>query len=678
MQAIGHGPPALSLKSLAPPRAGAYPDQDLFQSLLQQRMVSRDYSGDGSSSKALNRTVSKSQLRQARPAASSSPLLTPSQSASRRPSHAVMQAVADQSQGSGKVKSFMADAHTPVEGQPSSSPASVKSPSPDLQANLRGKATRLAVGDVQVANQTPLPNTEMPPVLKGLIAFLNQSPGQALKVPTDRLPEVESFLLQAGLPPEQVERLINSPNFQEQGLTAQNVQAAWQNAVKNSLQQAVTTDGNQVAASLGQKIGQAAGQKAVENAAQLVSLQNLVNKPDYQQMWQGLTLPKQDLAVLRTELQKLGVPPEALADLNEQNFPQGIPLTQVWKYIQQAPKSPAASAATLGTSDPAKGNMAAKMNMAPNSPLLPAGGKDLGTWRQLLMDAGMAPELAQTLTSGPNPTTREELRAGLAQVAPPTSPQEQAVPKPLYLPENVRVRQVPWLQQAAGGQGQGGTGLEQGGAGLGQGGGNGNLTQNFAFSSKSQEANITLPATANVTENLNNFLALLTGDSQMKTDQAETTGVSGNQPPAVNAFLTPEAKEAIWAQVQSGVLGNLRPGENQITLTLNPPDLGKLHLTLNIKDGNVEVTAVTSHAAVAEAATTGVQQLAQALGQQGLILTHFNFHHQDEAPQGQAQLAFSQNQGGDQKQTGQKEPGDKWERPATPKRRANGNIDCFA
>jgi flagellar hook-length control protein FliK len=106
--------------------------------------------------------------------------------------------------------------------------------------------------------------------------------------------------------------------------------------------------------------------------------------------------------------------------------------------------------------------------------------------------------------------------------------------------------------------------------------------------------------------------------------------------------------------------------------------MGKLHLTLNVKGEMVEVTAITSHPAVAEAGTAGVQQLAQALNQQGLILTQFQFHHQDEAAKGQTQFAFSQTSG-DQRQTGKKDDTDKWEQPTTPRRRrSTGGIDCFA
>jgi hypothetical protein len=633
----------LNLKTLVPVRAEAYPDQDLFQSLLQQRLVSRDF-GENASSRVGNRAAANSQLRSARSAASSSPLLNRNQTAARKVSKSIIQALANQSNKSGPIKNLYEEASTPPRAL---DPDPVKSEAPEVTRNLPGKAARMLKEDLQTANPATLPNTEMPPMLRALIDFLSQEPGQALKVPTNRLPEVQSFLIQAGLPPEQVERLLTSPALQEQGLTAQNLLAAWQNAVSNTLKETLTANGSQIAANLGNQ----GLKQVVENATQIVSLQKLTKQADYQQMWRGLTLPKQDLAMLRTELQKLGVPAEAMTDLTGQNFPNGVPLAKVWQYLQQAPKSPPAVVA----GDPlnaAKG--------ADSMPLL-SGDKDLAAWRQLLMNAGMDPDLAQTLTGGPPPATQEELRNDLAQLAPPgVTPQEPEAPKPLYLPQNMRVRQIPPMQPATPGQGQGSQG---------------NFAQDFSFAAKAQEANI--PTTANITENLNNFLAMLSGGG-LHPGQAASPGVSGNnQAPVVSPFLSPEAKEAIWSQVQSGIMGNLRPGENQITLTLNPPDLGKLHLTLNLKGETVEVMAVTTHPAVAEAAATGVQQLAQALSQQGLTLTHFNFHHQDEAPQGQAQLAFFQNSGGQQKQEGQKEP-DKWENPAAPRRRANGSIDCFA
>jgi hypothetical protein len=634
MQAVGLGPPVLNLKALSPGRAEAYPAQDMFQSLLQQRMVSRNAA---SSSGTLNRSSLKTQLRQARPTTSTSSPLTTRQNSSRSSKRSAYERVSDPKPWDSRSKASNQTSTTKDQGSTQSSSGLKDTSSASWRANLRSKASRLARGNTQVAAAAAAPNTEMPPVLKGLIEFLQQQPGQALKVPPDRVQDVQAFLLKAGISQEQVENLLNSPSFQEQGLTAQNVQAAWQNDVQNSLQQTLADSGGQVKGA------------SAQDSGQLTSLKDLTSQPDYQQLWQNLILPAKALGDLRVQLQQMGVPPDSLNNLNEQNYPQGISLTEVWQLLQQAPKSPLATSAAA--TDPTKGNT------APPSPLLISGANDVEKWRQLLVQAGMDPELAQTLVSGPAPANREELRTTLVQMAPPSnSPQDLEIPKPLYLPENVRVRQVPWLQQ--------------GNLGQGQGSANGNLGQNLGSASKLPEVN--LPGT----QDLNNFLALLTGGAPENSNTGLTPGATGATGQSVNALLTPEAREALWAQVQSGVLGNLKPGENQITLTLNPPDMGKLHLTLNLKGENVEVTAITTHPAVAEAATAGVQQLALALNQQGLVLTQCQFHLQDEAP-GQPQLAFNQDSG-DQRQTGRQEP-DRWEQPATPRRRRwAGGIDCFA
>ncbi|MFZ5450343.1 MAG: flagellar hook-length control protein FliK [Thermodesulfobacteriota bacterium] len=531
------------------------------------------------------------------------------------------------------------------------------------QGDLRSQALRLLQGSSQKTAATAAAATqvqvEMPPQLQALVDFLNQQPNQALQVPADRVATVQNFLLQAGLPAEQVESLVNSPRFQEMGLTATDVKSAWMKATQKALQESATALDSNLPLTSGQ----------------LANLQtkNITKQPDYQKMWQDLTLPAKDLPSLRLQLQQLGVQPETVQTLNEQKFPNGISLDQVWELIQQAPKSSpvastipmAANTATIPTAAntatiPTAANTATQNNVMASPPLL-AGGQDLDNWRQLLVKAGMDQELAQSLTSASTPTNQEELRTTLLQLVPPASqPESQDMPKPQYLPTNLRVRQIPVLQQANVGQGQ------EGGSGNSV-----NLGLNFGSASKPQEANLS------GTTELNNFLTLLTGDASPKSEQPQATSVLGGTTSTVHAPLTPEAREALWSQVQTGILANLRSGENRVTLTLNPPEMGKLNLTLNLKGGMVEVAAVTTHAAVAEAATAGVQQLSQALNQQGLILTQFQFHHQDEAPQGQSQLTFFQNQG-EQRQAGKKD-GDKWEQPHTPRRqRWAGGIDCFA
>ncbi len=767
MQATGVTPPILNLKSQTATRAQGYPNQDQFQSMLQSRISSRGYGS--SSSRSATRSNLKSQLLQAKPAASSS----------------TSSVINDRS----KWESTRGALIKEMRSKSSLLQAEVQSGLNRLTGKTTGDSSTLAAAVVQ-------PNTEMPALLKRLMEFLHQQPGQSLKVSPEQIQELKAFLQQAGLPAAQVDRLLNSDTFQTKGLTAQDVQAAWQEACQDTSQKALAAQVAQLAQEaqtktsqqplaaqvaqtktsqqplaaqvaqtknsqqpltaqvaqtansqltkatveldmppalkaltelLNQQPGQAlkvtpdrvsqvqdfllkAGipPKLVENllnspqvqeqgltaaqvqaawlkgvqttlketlaasGSQLTAVQNLTGQPDYQSLWESLTLPPQALGDLRLELQKLGVPGESLTGLNQQNFPNGIPLSQVWELIQQSGQS------SSGAANPE----AATSNKVSNSMPLLNGGTDLAKWRQLLTQAGMDPELVQTLTSGPTPITRGELQATLAQMAPTSTPQGEESPKPLYLPGSLRVRQVPLLQQMEAGQGKGG--------------GHGNLGKNLGSLPQAQTGNLGGGAQQNTgTADLDSYLASFNSNSPQAADLpgVQAANLAGAQSPDhagaqvaagnqtfANSYLTPEAREALWSQVQSGILGNLRPGENQVSLTLNPPDLGKLDLTLSLRGQTVEVTAITSHSAVAEAAAAGVQQLAQALNQQGLILTQFQFHHQDQS-QGQYTLNFSQNPG-DQKETGKKDP-DKWERPPTPQRQwagraIAGGIDCFA
>ncbi len=471
----------------------------------------------------------------------------------------------------------------------------------------------------QVANATV--SMDMPPALKALTDTLNQQPGQVLKMTPERQQQVQAYLLKAGVSTEQVQNLLNSSQVQEQGLTAAEVQAAWQRSVKTTLKEALTASGSPVNA-----------------------VQNLASQPDYQSQWENLTIPKKALGDLRLALQNLGVPPDSLRELNAQNFPNGVPLTQVMKLIQQTAKS------------------------ANNSAPLLDGGADLQRWRQLLTQAGLDQETVQQLNAGLSPSNRGELRTALEQLSPQPAPQGEEGAKPVYLPQGVRVRSVPLPLENDAGQGHGEAKSD--------------LGQNLGSSPQAQAANLIGTANQNTgAADIQNFLAYLNSNAAQQVSQTGTQEVAGGQSSTpVIPYLTPEVKEALWSQVQSGVLANLRPGENQVSITLNPPDLGKLDLTLNLKGQAVEVVAVTTHAAVAEAGTSGVQQLAQALNQQGLILTQFQFHHQDDAAQGQQpNFNFAQTPG-DQRQSGKKES-DRWEQPATPRRprwTGSGSIDCFA
>ncbi len=134
--------------------------------------------------------------------------------------------------------------------------------------------------------------------------------------------------------------------------------------------------------------------------------------------------------------------------------------------------------------------------------------------------------------------------------------------------------------------------------------------------------------------------------------------------------VAPEVRESLWSQLQSGIISNLQPGENQVSLRLNPPKMGQIQLTLNLNGQELTVTAVASRPEVAELANQGVQQLMQALAQQGLVLSQFQVRLQDQ-PQGLiTNVAHA---------SGRDKPGESGgERPpTTTTRRRAGEVDRF-
>jgi hypothetical protein len=87
-------------------------------------------------------------------------------------------------------------------------------------AGLAADAGQSATGPrpVQVgANPSP------PQALQDLITFLQSLPNGSLKIAPDQIQAVANYLLSAGLPQEEVERLLLSPDFTQKGLTAEDL-----------------------------------------------------------------------------------------------------------------------------------------------------------------------------------------------------------------------------------------------------------------------------------------------------------------------------------------------------------------------------------------------------------------------------------------------------------------------
>ena|GEM_PF-5599996 len=82
--------------------------------------------------------------------------------------------------------------------------------------------------------------------------------------------------------------------------------------------------------------------------------------------------------------------------------------------------------------------------------------------------------------------------------------------------------------------------------------------------------------------------------------------------------------EQLHQQLKNGIFNHLQPGQTQVRLALNPPNLGELNLNLSLKGNLLRVVAETSNPAVAQAMEGRLAELQQSLGLQGLALEEFS------------------------------------------------------
>ncbi len=467
-----------------------------------------------------------------------------------------------------------------------------------------------------------------PQALRDFIAFLQSLPNGTLRIPAGEAPAVAAFLRSAGLPQEEVERLLPAAGSLEKSLSAADLEAAWQRC-----QGLGSSPGTQ--ATPGQSLG---------GADLPPEAQELIQSPEYQRLWERLTLPESMLPILRLALARLGGSPEQLAQLEEATQANGIPLTRVWQILQKRPDS-------LTLNEPSNKGQSSPGEDSSQSAIIgkrSVRGEEVEEWRQVLLKAGLKPELVEKLLGRVTPATQEELKTALLALAPPAEqPPTVAEPKPLYLPGNLTLRPFLWQDQARGDQPH----LNGNTAGEKQPGAPAELTASLPAGSPGEAF----------------------GPPAFPIElQALTQGEPSNGAPLSNTlpawrFLAPEVRESLWGQLRSGIISNLVPGESQVSLSLNPPELGQIQLTLRLSGQELAVTAVATRPEVAELATFGVQQLLQALAQQGLVLTQFQVRLQDQpARQPTPVLAGAREKGS--------EPG---ERSPTSSRRRSGEVDRF-
>lgn len=468
-----------------------------------------------------------------------------------------------------------------------------------------------------------------PQALKDLITFLQSLENGSLKIAPEQIPAVAAYLLSAGLPQEEVERLLLSPDFMKKGLSAFDLQAAWQ---RSQGQAAPAEKGAEAA------VGVRQSQPGPDLSPET---QEILQTPAYRARWNRAAVPESALPALRLALARLGCSPQDLARLEEEAQGQGLSLSRVWQILQQGQNRVSQPEAGQ-QSQPAPGENPATPSQSALLAERPVTGEEVAEWRQLLLKAGLKPGVVEKMLGEASPTTQEDLKTTLLALAPPDEPAPVLTePKPLYLPDKLRLR--PFFSQ----------GQAEGDPSQMNGQGSGDQT----FGSAAEWA-------ANPGESF--LLPGFTGELQMINPNLSGAAALSSTAPQWNP-LAPEVRESLWSQLQSGIISNLQPGENQVSLRLNPPDMGQIQLTLNLNGQELAVTAVASRPEIAELAAQGVQQLLQALAQQGLILTQFQVRLQD-----QPQIFTSANQNG-----GRGKGGEAGERFSASPRQRRGEVDCF-
>lgn len=440
-----------------------------------------------------------------------------------------------------------------------------------------------------------------PPLLRELARFLAALPGQTLKIPSQQVESLKAYLVQAGFPAGEVENLLFNPETQDYELSLGKLTALWQ----------------QIEGSAASAGGRGLTEDAPAHGASPAA--DPRQDPGYRRLWQVPTLSEDQMPILRLALARLGATPDQLSAVEGEAAGGGVSLAQVWEILAGSSKNPLPSSELIAQQG--------------------VSGEELKTWRHLLQKAGLTPEEVDRLLGEPLPATQKELKASLLSLAPEPAVTETQDPeggKPVYLPENLQVGAFRLGQDKENKASLFGEGRQAFAGVKGQGG----ETPVVSTASAAQEffgataAHLADPAAAQA-----------------------TAGRAGGPPNAATwQPLNPALREAVWSQVQSGILSHLGPGESRVSLQLNPPELGRIHLTLQLNGQELAVTAMASRPEVAEMAAQGASQLLQSLAQQGVVLTQFQVQvHPAPGLKAPAAYAGNREKGGG---TGDRHPAD--------------------
>lgn len=494
-----------------------------------------------------------------------------------------------------------------------------------------GGGAGLQAGEAQkgLAGERP------PPLLQELMAFLQSQPEGALKISPQEAPVLGAMLLAAGLPQEEVDRLLAAAASPDKGLTAADLAAAWER-LKGQAAAPKTMEASQ-------KKGMSEEPNSTQGSNPTQGEGDIRRSSDYRDLWDRLTVPPSRIPTLRLALARLGGTPEELAKLEGETPGAGISLSRAWQVLRASLLRPTTDP-TGSSSQTDPGELFSHSAVLADKPVT---SEQAAEWQQVLTQAGLQPELVSKILGQATPATQQELKTALLSLAPPEETTVLSAPKPLYLPDNLRQQPFFFQGQSQDEQPQflgNGTGEQQPWGAM--------------------EAAATLPSAA-TGEGVG--LGAFFPELQMFSPSGGGAAAALSSLDPGWRPLSPQVRESLWSQIQSGITANLTPGESQVNLSLNPPELGHIQLNLRLVGQELTVVAVATRPEVAELATQGVQQLLQSLAQQGLLLTQFQVRLQDQ-PVAQTGPSFA----GTREKSG--EAGEKFPPPS---RRRSGEVDRF-
>jgi flagellar hook-length control protein FliK len=470
--------------------------------------------------------------------------------------------------------------------------------------------------------------------------FANEQ-GKTFKLPAEQASKWQELFVKAGMSSEKAQNIFGSTETQSKGI---------------SLTELNTMLG-------GKKAG--FGQEA-SSGQQIDGLQ-----------WQGLALSSADLPKLTVMLGKAGVSTEAMKSLTERNQSPTAPirLQEVWTVLKNQLQQSAATQTVQSSPNQTNPNQANPNQANPNQTVQnQITHEDLAAWKDMFVKAGLndkqATELVQTLSPG----SADKFLQGLVNLAPSDSNPKIVTtsPKPeFFISQNMAVQTPTQGTNLNSNLNNGGSSPEQ--KNLSSGGGPATRAVNKQENGPSQSSTNNssyLSVTQGGKPNANQLTSDLIMEQENELPKAGgATGTlhelenmpfpgTAANPPGLTAPSQSFNNTSVtggysridtWGQFQSqlkdGLLQNLKPGESQLSLNLNPPELGNLQLQLSLKDNVLQATIMTANKSVAQAVTEHLTELQQALTQQGINVEQIQV--QLSSSQFKEELAFNRGPSGE-------------------------------